>query len=125
MNTKTGTVGVLAPGALVALGLLLVPAAAPGQESETPAGQALFVDTHRCNTCHSVASAGIAHKVERTKGPDLSSYTTDDVAALARFLRKEEQHDGEDHKKTYAGTDEELQAILDWLGGLEPAPAAE
>jgi mono/diheme cytochrome c family protein len=121
MIVNTDFVGALAVGALVAATLWLVPSSTLAQEAETPAGQSLFVDTYKCNTCHSVAAAGIEHKVERTAGPDLGGFTTDDFAAIASFVRKEAQRDGEDHKKTYDGTDEELHQILDWLCTLEPA----
>ncbi len=121
MSAKTGLVGAQAVGALVAAAVLLAPATASGQELD---GQALFVETYKCNTCHAVAGADIQHKVERTKGPDLSGYATEDFDGLASFLRKQEQREGEDHKKTYAGSDEELQAILDWLATFEPVATA-
>ncbi|MEZ5332279.1 MAG: hypothetical protein R2991_09570 [Thermoanaerobaculia bacterium] len=85
-------------------------------------GQTLFVETYKCNTCHSVQSAEIAVKSEKMFSTDLGGFTTDDPAALGRYLRKEEQRDGADHKKGFTGTDEELATILEWLAGLEPAP---
>jgi hypothetical protein len=121
MRLKQGLLGLLAAGACALAVAVLTPAAAPG--TEEPAGQALFLDTHKCNTCHAVASAGIAAKTDRYASPDLGGYETDDAAALGRYLRKEEPREGEDHKKTFEGTDEELQGILDWLSGLEAAPA--
>lgn len=99
---------------------LLLAAALPAQEQAVDA-QALFVDTYKCNTCHSVEAAGIEVKSEKMFATDLSGFTTDDPEALGRYLRKEEARDGENHKKGFAGTDEELTAILDWLAGLEPA----
>ncbi|MEZ5332280.1 MAG: hypothetical protein R2991_09575 [Thermoanaerobaculia bacterium] len=95
--------------------------AAPAPAQETPDAQTLFVETFKCNVCHSVASAQIERKVEKTAGPDLGGFTPEDFDAIARFVRKEEPMDGEDHKKTFSGTDEELKTILDWLGSLEPA----
>jgi hypothetical protein len=101
--------------ALVAAPLLFAAPSAAQEEAQT-----LFVDTYKCNMCHSVESAGVEAKSEKTFSGDLGGFTTDDPEALARYLRKEEPRDGEDHKKTYAGSDEELQAILDWLSSLEP-----
>jgi mono/diheme cytochrome c family protein len=102
--------------------LMVAPLASPAAAQDADA-QALFVETHKCNVCHSVAAVGVEHKVDKTAGPDLGGFTTDDVDALGRYLRKEEPVDGEEHKKTFSGTDEELQAIVEWLAGLEPAPA--
>lgn len=95
--------------------------ATPASAQESADAQALFVESYKCNVCHSVAAADIQHKSDKTAGPDLGGYATDDMEALARYLRKEEQREGEDHKKTFAGTNEDLQVILDWLGTLEPA----
>lgn len=103
-----------------AAALLLLPAILPAQD-EAADGQTLFVDTHKCNVCHSVEAAGVEAKSEKTFSGDLSGFTTDDPEALARYLRKEEAREGEDHKKTFKGPDEDLQAILAWLASLEPA----
>ena len=85
--------------------------------------QALFVDEHKCNVCHSVEAAGVEARSEKTFSGDLSGFAPEDAVALARFLRKEEARDGEDHKKTFKGSDEELQAILVWLATFEPVAA--
>jgi mono/diheme cytochrome c family protein len=106
---------------LTAVVLAIALLATPTRAQDGADAQALFLETHKCNVCHSVAAADIEHKSEKTAGPDLGGYTTDDREALARFLRKEEEREGENHKKTFAGTDEELTAILDWLASLEPA----
>ena len=109
----------LAAASLAALVLVMIPAQLPAEgESEA---QTLFVDTHKCSMCHSIASAGVERKSDKMKGSDLGGYSTDDAAALGKYLRKEEQRDGEDHKRSYKGTDEELQTILDWLATLEAA----
>jgi mono/diheme cytochrome c family protein len=84
----------------------------------------LFVETHKCNLCHGVSAAGVEAKTksEKMAGPDLSGFHPDKSAAeIAAFLRKESEKDGQEHKKEFKGTDEELQAILDWLGSLEAA----
>jgi len=86
-------------------------------------GMELF-QKQKCSTCHSVKAAGIEAKTtsDKMKGPDLSGYELEvDIADLAAFLRKEAEMDGTDgqHKTSFKGTDEELQAIIDWLGSLE------
>jgi mono/diheme cytochrome c family protein len=105
---------------LALAGLLLL--ALPATAEDVPAGQQTFVDA-KCATCHSVAAVGIEAKVksEKMRGTDLSGYTAEDPAAVMAFLRKEAQMDGEDHKKEIKASDEELQAIFDWLATLEPA----
>jgi hypothetical protein len=100
---------------------LLLSSALPAQENAADA-QALFVDTYKCNLCHSVQAAEVAVKSEKTFAGDLGGFTTDDVDALGRYLRKEEPRAGEEHKKTYGGSEEDLQVILDWLATYEPAP---
>lgn len=107
----------------IALALIAVPvlfALAAGGQEEPAEGQTLFVDTFKCNTCHSVQSADIAVKSEKMFATDLGGFTTDDPEAVGRYLRKEEQREGADHKKAFTGTDEELGVILEWLGSLEP-----
>jgi mono/diheme cytochrome c family protein len=105
---------------LLALGSLLL-LALPAAAEDPPAGQQTFLEA-KCATCHSVAAVGIEAKVksEKMRGADLSGYTTEDAAAVMAFLRKEAQMDGEDHKKEIKSSDEELQAIFDWLATLEP-----
>ena len=103
------------------LGLLLVLAnPAPSQDSESTSGQDLFL-SNRCNTCHAVASVEITAKSQKAAGPDLGGYEVEDFDLLARFLRKEEELAGEEHTKTFKGSDEDLRIIVDWLLGLEPA----
>ncbi len=84
-------------------------------------GKALFT-THACNMCHSAAAAGIEAKTkaEKLKGPDLSGYETKhSFVEIAAFAKGEQERDGKKHKKPFKGSDEELQAIIDWLGSLE------
>lgn len=119
MRTMRTTVTALA---VLAVATLLA-ARAPLSAEEVGDAKDLFVSVHKCSVCHSVAAAGIERKSEKIAGPDLGGFETDDFDALARFLRKEEPRDDEEHKKTFKGTDEELHAILDWLGSLEAAPA--
>ena len=101
----------------VALALLLPPAAA----AEELDGKALFTDTHKCNMCHAVPAAEIEAKTksEKMKGADLGGKLDKEFEEIAAYVRKEGELDGKTHKKPFKGTDEELQAIIDWLGSLE------
>lgn len=105
---------VLAVAAIAAI------AASPATAADME-GKALFVDTHKCNMCHAVPAAEIEAKTtsEKMKGGDLGGKIEAEFAALAAYLRKEGELDGKSHKKPFKGTDEELQAIIDWLGSLE------
>ncbi|MDH3744822.1 MAG: hypothetical protein OES47_06955 [Acidobacteriota bacterium] len=96
---------------------------AAGEETkvEPAKAKALFVDTHKCNMCHGVPAAEIEAKTksEKMKGPELGGKIEVEFAKIAAYLRKEADLDGESHSKGFKGTDEELQAIIDWLGSLE------
>ena len=84
-------------------------------------GKAILVD-NKCNMCHSVPSAGIEAKVksEKMKGPDMTAAAARlDPEQLAKYLRKQEQLDGKDHKKEYKGSDEDLQTLIAWLQSLK------
>ena len=71
--------------------------------------------------CHAAPAAGIEAKTksEKMQGPDLGGKFKADFAAIAAYVRKTGELDGKSHKKEFKGTDEELQAIIDWLGSLE------
>lgn len=80
-------------------------------------GKQIFL-SERCNLCHSVSSAGIKAKAksESMRGPDLTGASADkDPAWLAGYLRQKVRKDGELHKRGFKGSDEELQALVDWL----------
>jgi len=84
-------------------------------------GKAAFLEA-KCEMCHAVGAADIAAKVKsgKMKGPDLSGFKTDDMAAtIAYVTQKAAGEDGKKHLKGFKGSDEELQTILDWLGSLE------
>lgn len=70
-----------------------------------------------CDVCHSVSAAGIeARGPERVQGPDLSGVGARvDAGLLAGYLRQEAAIDGKKHRKGFKGSDEELQALVDWL----------
>jgi len=101
--------------ALVATGAILVFLGAPSPAAALD-GKAIFIAT-KCNLCHTVSSAAIAKTSEKMKAPDLTGkVTAADEPKLAKFVRKlEPNKDGKKHGKEFKGTDEELQAILDWL----------
>ena len=99
---------------------LMNPRKTLAQEEATEEGHQVFVAA-KCHTCHAVASASIAARAkEEARGPDLGGYVTDDATALARYLRREEERDGDKHKARFRGTDEELGLLLAWLGEQEP-----
>lgn len=104
--------------AVAALALTAVPAA---QAADEAMALKLFNETHKCNMCHAVPAAEIEAKTksEKMKGPELGGATKVDLETLAAYMRKEGELDGKTHKKEFKGTDEELQAIIDWLGSLE------
>lgn len=107
---------------LVALSLVFGGAAAGGAEEQPSAaldGRELFVETHKCALCHSVPGAGIEAKTksDKLKGPDLGGPLPEalDLARVGAYLRKQAKRDGEEHKREFKGSDEELQALVDWL----------
>ncbi len=106
--------------AAVLVASLVAPPMAAGEEPALD-GKALFTDTHKCNMCHAVPAADIAAKTknEKMKGADLGGKVEGELAEIAAYVRKESELDGKTHKKPFKGTDEELQAIVDWLGSLE------
>ena len=103
-----------------AAALLFQPATAAGEEAAVDA-KTLFVETHKCQMCHGVPAAGIEAKMksEKMKGPDLGGKIEAEFDEIAAYVRKAAEFKGEEHNKEFKGTDEELQAILDWLGSLE------
>jgi len=84
---------------------------------DDPDGKEVF-ETQKCNLCHDVSTVGIEAKTksEKLKGPDLvnlaDSYEAD---WIVKYVKKEAELDGKTHKKPFKGTDEELQALVDWL----------
>lgn len=117
MQGKRKWIGVaIAAAAWVWVLFVLAPSAPVA--AEEGAGNA-FVD-QKCNMCHSVSSAGIEAKVksEAMKGPDLAGVTSRHESEwLGKFLRREVQLNGADHKKEFKGSDEDLKALITWLDG--------
>lgn len=96
------------------LGLTL--AAAP-LFAEDSAGKAVF-DANKCDLCHSVSNLKIeaTTKSDKLKGPDLVDVGKRHEAEwIAKYLKKETDKDGKSHTKPFKGSDEELQALVDWL----------
>lgn len=106
---------------LVGATLMLPPTAA--QEAEVSAGQEAFV-ANKCNMCHPIESLGIERTStsDKMKGEDLSTVgDTVDAEWVVKFLNKEMEHDGELHKRTFKGTEEQMQALAEWLPTLKSA----
>lgn len=106
---------------LVALCLLLAVAALPSMAEEEATendGKKIFLGAN-CNMCHAVPKASIEAKTksDKLKGPDLlGADPAFDAEWLAQYLRgKEEGKEGQSHSKEFKGSDEELQALVDWL----------
>lgn len=99
---------------LLGLAVLLTPATANAQD-----GKAAFLE-NKCNVCHSVESQQI-EKSSKMAGTDLSDAgnMVESADWLKGFLMKENELDSGKHKKTWSGSDEQLQAIITWLMGLK------
>ena len=79
-------------------------------------GKAVFLEK-KCNLCHSIDSQQIEKTSDKMKGTDLSNVgpSLESAAWVKSFLKKEAQKEGEDHRREFKGTDEELDALADWL----------
>ena len=85
------------------------------------AGKQAFLDA-KCNMCHSIESLEIERtsKSDKMKGADLSNVGAErDAEWLVKYIKKEVQLNDEDHKKTWKGSDEDLQKIADWMATLK------
>jgi len=85
-------------------------------EGSSP-GQDVFT-AQKCNMCHSVSTVGIEAKMKSPKmmGPDLKGVgERHDAEWIGKFLHKEVQKDGADHKGSFKGTPEELETLIAWL----------
>jgi mono/diheme cytochrome c family protein len=93
------------------------PVALPATEAEA-AGKQVFLG-QRCSTCHSVSTAGIEAKVASgpTAGSDLAGVgERRDRATIEAILHQEETvGEGKKHPKPFAGSQAELDALIDWL----------
>ncbi len=105
-----------AVAALAIVALTLAAFSARAAE-DTPVGQQEFAD-QKCNLCHGVATVGIEAKTksDKMKGPDLVGLGEEfDVKTLTAYMHQKTEKDGKQHKKEFKGSDEELQALVDWL----------
>jgi len=109
---------------LMALALLF--SASLLQAEESP-GKKTFLAL-KCNLCHGVEAAEIEAKTksEKMAGGDLSRVVTEENREEMRtYVLRESSRDDKEHKKEFKGTEEELQAILEWLAELAAAAQAE
>ena len=84
---------------------------------ETSPGQTVFM-AQKCNMCHAVSTVGIEAKMKSPKmmGPDLVGVGQRvDAETMGKYLRKEAQLEGKDHKKEWKGTPEELETLIAWI----------
>lgn len=104
-----------APPSLAALLVFAVLGAGPVSGQAKPDGKAIFL-AQKCNTCHSVSTAGIERttKSEKMAGPDLATIKVD-PAFLTKYLRKQADHDGKKHGKAFTGSDQELATLIAWI----------
>jgi len=83
----------------------------------------------KCNTCHSIETQQIAKTMKtvpssmaKNPPPDLSNIGADKTAEwITKFLKKEETLNKQKHPKTWAGKDDELKTLVDWLATLKKA----
>lgn len=97
--------------ALLTLVALCVAASTDGD------GKAIFL-AQKCNTCHAVSSAGIEAKTTsaKMKGPDLTGVGERyEREWIVKYVQKEVDKDGKSHSTAFKGSDEELEALVDWL----------
>lgn len=111
----------LACGALYAASPAAAAAAAPAAGS--PDGKAIFL-AQKCNLCHAISAAGIDSivKAPAMRGPDLGGVVAGKGADWAtKFLKHQVNLDGKPHKKEWTASDEDLQALVAWLGEQKAA----
>jgi len=86
-------------------------------QSQELDGKQIFLDS-KCEKCHSVESLQI---VSTGKKPvDLSnSGALGTVELLKNYMLKQAKINDKDHKVKFKGTDEELNALVNWLSGLK------
>ena len=105
--------------------VLLSAAAAYAAAEEAPAGGKEVFLSLKCHLCHSVDVAEIEAKAksEKVRGPDLSTVGSErDGGWVTAYMKRQETIEGKEHKKEFKGSDEELQAIVDWLLSLAAEP---
>ena len=86
--------------------------------AEDDPGKKAFL-ANKCNVCHTVTSDGIEKTMKTTPKkapPDLSTVGDTRTADwIVKYLKKTEAINNVKHSKTWAGKDEDLNAIAKWL----------
>ena len=98
---------------LASVAVLLMAVGAAAEEGGAADGKTAF-ESLKCTMCHSVSTAGVEAKSEKMFKGDLVDLEHD-AAWMVQYMKQEIDVDGEPHKKEFKGSDEELQAIVDWL----------
>jgi cytochrome c5 len=76
-------------------------------------GKQVFIDS-KCNNCHTVTSMEITSK--KDDATDLSNAGSVGTSELMKsYLLKEAKINDKNHKLKFKGTDEELNALVNWL----------
>ncbi|MBI1806976.1 MAG: c-type cytochrome [Ignavibacteria bacterium] len=85
-------------------------------------GKPIFI-AKKCGTCHSIAAVGIIKKTTSTAKsgpPDLSMVgTRHDSTFIVKWLQKAETINGKKHLLKFAGSNEELGVLAQWLVSLK------
>ncbi len=82
-------------------------------QSDELDGQQIFSDS-KCTKCHSVEALGITST--KDDATDLSNVGADkDADFLKKYMVKEETINDSKHKTKFKGSDEELDALVNWL----------
>ncbi len=117
MFTKTSRGFLCGLVALALVGPLAGPTAVAAEV--LPDGRGLFA-AQKCNMCHSVPQADLVAmaKSKKMRGPDMPA-ESGEPDWIVRYLKREIQLNGKDHKKEFKGTEEELRAIAAWLVTLK------
>src|SRR3989344_8692430 len=104
--------------------LSFVAIAAAPRGFENLDGKEVFLK-YKCNICHSVSTAGIEAKT-KTQAPDLVNVTVrHEKLWIRKYIRQNEVHvscpkvdksrDGQKHMSKFGGTQEEEDALIEWL----------
>jgi mono/diheme cytochrome c family protein len=88
---------------------------AEAQGAKVPDGKQIFL-AQKCETCHSVSTAGIAAttKSEKMKGPDLVNIK-EDAKTLTAYLKKTADLNCKKHAKEVKLSDADLKTLIDWI----------
>jgi len=113
------------------LGLALIAGVALAQDKPAARdGKAVFLE-NKCNTCHTIQSAGVEKKKATTaeageekksdkKPPDLSGVGLERKPEwIAAYLMKTESIKGEKHGRKFRGPEADLKLVSAWLSSLK------